>query len=458
MKHLRGCPAPALAIVERFWYDLAGGLSMGVSSSTRRVVVIDGRRTPFCRSGTAFADLRSYDLGRMAVSALLQKTAIDPEAVDLLVMGTVIADPSTSNLGREVVLGTQLPSSCPAHTCSVACVSSLQSFLDCARAIRCGDADVAIAAGAETLSDAPIRYRRSVRKRLIAAQKARGPGDYLKLLKGLGPTDLLPEPVALAEFSTGEVMGENCERLAKRYGITREEQDEYAMTSHRRAAAATANGHLERQIAPAYPPPRFEGVSVDNGVRGDTTMEKLAKLRPAFDRKLGTITAGNASYLTDGGAAVLLASEEAAQRLGLQPIAVLKGSAVAALDPLEELLLGPAMTVPMALDSAGLELTEIEVVELHEAFAAQVLAVLKVLDDEEFCRERLRRARPVGKIDRERLNTWGGSASLGHPFGATGARLITNCCHRLEAEDARFGLVSACAAGAIGIGLVFERM
>jgi acetyl-CoA acetyltransferase family protein len=431
---------------------------MDHTSPSRRVVVIDGRRTPFCRSSTAFSDLRTYDLGRMAVSGLLNKTQVDPKVVDLLVMGTVIAEPATSNLGREVVLGTQLPDSCPAHTCSVACVSSLQSFLDCARAIQSGDAEVAIAAGAETLSDAPIRYRRSVRKRLIASQRARGPGDYLKLLKGLGPTDLLPEPLALAEFSTGEVMGENCERLAKRYGISREAQDEYAMTSHHRAAAAAADGYLDRQIVSAFPPPRFKGLKTDNGVRGDTTMEKLAKLRPAFDRKFGTITAGNSSYLTDGGAAVLLASEEAARRLGLRPIAVLRGSAVAALDPLEELLLGPAVTVPMALDAAGLELDEVKVVELHEAFAAQVLAVLKVLDDETFCRERLGREGPVGQIDRERLNTWGGSVSLGHPFGATGARLITNCCHRLEAEDARYGLVAACAAGAIGIGLVLERV
>jgi acetyl-CoA acyltransferase len=394
----------------------------------------------------------------MAVSGLVHRTGVDPKAVDLLVMGTVIADPATSNLGREVVLGSQLPDSCPAYTCSVACVSSLQSFLDCVRAIQVGDADVAIAAGAETLSDAPIRYRRSVRKRLIAAQKARGPGDYLKLLKGLGPTDLLPEPVALAEFSTGEIMGENCERLAKRLGISREAQDEYALMSHQRAAAATADGHLDRQVVPAFPPPRYKAVATDNGVRGDTTMEKLSTLRPAFDRKLGTITAGNSSFLTDGGAAVLLTSEEAAEKLDLQPIAVLKGSAVSALDPLEELLLGPALTVPKALDAAGLELDAVEVVELHEAFAAQVLAVLEVLDDEEFCRERLDRDRPVGAIDRVRLNAWGGSASLGHPFGATGARLITNCCHRLEAEQARYGLVAACAAGAIGIGLVFERI
>lgn len=425
--------------------------------SVRPVFVVEGCRTPFCRSGTDFTDLRAYDLGRMAVSGLIQRTRIDPQVVDLLVMGTVIADPATSNLGREVVLGSQLPSSCPAYTCTVACVSSLQSFLDCARAIQTGAAEVAIAAGAETLSDAPIRYRRSVRKRLIAAQKARRPGDYLKLLKGLRPRDLLPEPVALAEFSTGEVMGENGERLAKRLGISREEQDRFAVTSHHRAAAAAEGGQLARQIVPAFVPPRFKEVARDNGVRGDTTMEKMAKLRPAFDRRFGTITAGNASYLTDGGSAVLVASEEGLRKLGMEPSAVLRASAVAALDPLEELLLGPAVTMPRALDAAHLELGDIEVVELHEAFAAQVLAVLKLLDDDDFCRQRLGREERLGAVDRGRLNAWGGSLSLGHPFGATGARLITNCCHRLEAEDARYGLVAACAAGAIGIGLVFEK-
>jgi acetyl-CoA acyltransferase len=427
------------------------------AESPRRVVVVDGCRTPFCRSGTAFTDLRSHDLGRMAVSGLLHRTRVDPAAVDLLVMGTVIADPATSNLGREVVLASQLPDSCPAHTVSVACVSSLQAFLDAARAIATGGADVAIAAGAETLSDAPIRYRRSIRKRLIAAQKARGAGDYLKLLRGLGPKDLLPEPVALAEFSTGEIMGENCERLAKRLGITREVQDAYAARSHQRAAAATADGRLTGQIVPAFVPPKAAAVRTDNGIRGDSTPDSLAKLRPAFDRRFGTITAGNSSYLTDGGAGVLLASEEAAARLGLEPVAVLRSASVAALDPLEELLLGPALTLPRALDAGGLELAEVGVVELHEAFAAQVLAVLQLLDDPAWCADRLGRDRPVGPIELDRLNTWGGSLSVGHPFGATGARLITNCVHRMVAEHAKHGVVAACAAGAIGIGLTFER-
>ncbi len=424
----------------------------------RRVVVVDGCRTPFCRSGTDFAELTAYDLGRMAVAALVQRTRIDPTIVELLVMGTVIADPRTSNLGREVVLSSGLPETCPAHTVTVACVSSLQAFLDAARAIETGAAEVAIAAGAETLSDAPIRFRRPMRKRLIASQRVRGLGGWLGLAKGLRPSDLLPEPVALAEFSTGEVMGQNGERLAKRLGITREAQDSYAAESHRRAAAATEAGHLARQVAPVFPPPRYRVVRTDNGIRGDSTPESLAKLRPAFDRRFGTLTAGNSSYLTDGAAAVLLASESAAERLGLEPIAAFTASSVAALDPLEELLLGPALTAPRALEAAGLELDQIEVVELHEAFAAQVLAVLKLLEDPQFCRERLGREHALGAIDPARLNAWGGSLSVGHPFGATGARLITTAAHRLQAEGGRHALIAACAAGAIGIGLVLERV
>jgi acetyl-CoA acyltransferase len=422
-----------------------------------RVVVIEGCRTPFCRSGTAFTDLTSYDLGRMAVSGLLHRTRIDPEEVELLVMGTVVADPQTSNLGREVVLGSQLSRSCPAYTVTMACVSSLQSFVDCARAIQCGAADVAIAAGADTLSDVPIRFRRPVRKRLIASQKARSFADYLGLLRGLKPSDLLPDPMAIAEFSTGETMGQSCERLAKRVGIGRQDQDEYALASHQRAAQAGDRGWLARQIVPARVPPRCQPVNTDNGVRGDSTLVKLGKLRPAFDRRNGSVTAGNSSFLTDGAAAVLLMSEAAATRLGLEPIAVLKSISVAALDPLEELLLGPAVTVPRALESAGVKLEEVETIELHEAFAAQVLAVLKVLGESSFCKQQLGLDRPFGTIDRERLNAWGGSLSVGHPFGATGARLITTCCHRMKAEKSRYGLVAACAAGALGIGLVLER-
>ena len=423
----------------------------------RRVVVIDGRRTPFCRSLTAFSELTSYDLGRMAVSGLLHATRVDPEAVDLLVMGTVIADAATSNLGREVVLGTHLPKTCPAYTVTMACVSSLQAFLDGARAIESGAAEVVIAAGADTLSDAPIRYRRAVRKRLMLGQRARGPADWLRLLRGLKLSDITPEPVAIAEFSTGEQMGENGERLAKRLGISREAQDGFAAESHRRAAEATAAGLLTDQIVPAFVAGQKAPVTADNGVRV-AEPGKLATLRPAFDRRFGTLTAANSSYLTDGAAAVLLASEEAAERLGLEPIARLVSSSTAGLDPLEELLVGPAVVLPRALAAAGLELDEVQVVELHEAFAAQVLAVLQLLEDPDWCRDRLGRTAPVGAVDRARLNAWGGSLSVGHPFGATGARLITTCCHRLRHEQARHGVIAACAAGALAIGLVLERV
>ncbi|MBI5486513.1 MAG: acetyl-CoA C-acyltransferase [Deltaproteobacteria bacterium] len=425
-------------------------------STLEPVVVIDGARTPFLRSGTDFADLTAYDLGRMAVAGLLHRTRIAPAAIDLLVMGSVVADPATTNLGREVVVGAGIPVSCPAYTVTVACVSSLQAAIDGVRAIQTGAADVVVAAGAETLSDAPIRFRKPVRQRLIASQKAKGARDWLKLLGGLKPADLLPEAPAIAEFTTGETMGQNCERLARRLAIGRREQDEYAVLSHTRAAKATEAGLLT-QIEPAFLPSRKKPIVADNGFRGDTTLEKVAKLSPAFDRKLGTVTAANSSFLTDGAAAVLLMSERKARALRLEPLAVIRSSSVVGMDPREELLLGPAIAMPRALDAAGVALDDVEVVELHEAFAAQVLAVRKMLADGPFCRDRLGKDRPVGLIDTGRLNLWGGSLSLGHPFGATGARLILNAVHRMRHEKARRGIVAACAAGAIGIAMVLER-
>lgn len=422
-----------------------------------RVFVVEGCRTPFLRSGTDFIDMTACDLGRAAVAGLLHRTRVDPAVIDLMVLGTVIQDPRTSNLAREVGLGCGLPDSCPAYTVTVACVSSLQAALDGVRAIRCGDADVVIAAGAETLSDAPIRFRRPVRKRLIAAQKARGGWAKVRLLGSLKLSDLLPDPPAIAEFTTGESMGQNGERLAKRLKISREAQDAFAAASHQLAARATADGLLARQIVPVTVPGSWRRVAVDNGVRGDTSEEKLAKLKPVFDRRFGTITAGNASFLSDGAAAVLLMSERKISELGLEPLAEVISFAVVALDPLEDLLLGPAVAIPRALALAGVTLEAVEVVELHEAFAAQVLAVLELLEDADFCRQRLGRPGAVGRIDRARLNAWGGSLSVGHPFGATGARLLATCGHRLQHEKARFGLVAACAAGGIGIAMVLAK-
>lgn len=424
----------------------------------RRVVVVDGCRTPFLRSGTDFRKLAAYDLGRMAIAGLLARHAIDPAAIDLLIMGTVVADPNTSNVARECGLAAGLPPSVPAYTVTAACISANVAFQSAVNAIATGSADVAIVGGTETLSDAPIRFSRPLRERLIASQKARGLGDYLKLLGGLRLKHLAPDVPAIADFSTGLTMGQNAERLAKRIGISRADQDEYAMTSHHRAARATSEGLLANQILSVRIPPEFRPVSRDNGIRGDTSLDKLAKLRPAFDKRFGTITAGNSSYFTDGASAVLLMGEDSARSLGLRPLAAVVSHGFTAMDPLDELLLGPAFAVPQALERAELKLDQMDVIELHEAFAGQMLAVLRLMEDPKFAGDRLGRDAPVGHVDRDKLNAWGGSLSVGHPFGATGGRLVTTCCRRLEHEDGRYGLVAACASGALGYAIVLERI
>lgn len=424
----------------------------------RRVVVVDGCRTPFLRSQTAFAELTPYELGRQAVAGLLHRGNVEAAAVDLLVMGTVLSDPATSNLAREVGLATGIPESCPAYTVTAACASSNVSIVNSVLAIAAGMADVAIAGGAEVLSDPPIRFRRPMRRRLVAAQKARGWQDYLALLKGLHWRDLLPDVPAIAEYSTGLTMGETAERLAQRLAISRDAQDEYAALSHLRAAMATAEGLLANQVIPSFPPPSYKPVLVDNGIRADTSVEKLAGLRPVFDRTFGSVTAGNSSFLTDGAAACLLISEDRARELGVAPLAAIVGCSLTAADPLEELLLGPVFAIPEVLDQTGIGLSDVEVFEIHEAFASQLLANVRLLDDEQFCRERLGRDGSVGQVSLERLNAWGGSLAIGHPFGATGARLVMTACQRMAHAGARYGLVATCAAGALGNAFVLERV
>lgn len=423
----------------------------------RQVVIVDGARTPFLRSGTAFADQMAYQLGGMAVAGLMQRTALDPATIDRVIMGTVIAEPRTSNLAREIVLTAGLPHTIHAFTVTAACTSSNVAIASAVEAIAVGAADVVVAGGAETLSDVPIRFSRPVRQRLIAAQKARGPADYAKLLAGLRPADIAPDTPAIAEFTTDMTMGDSAERMAKRFRVTREAQDAFALRSHQTAAGATEAGLLATQIVPALVPPGFVPIAADNGIRADSSLEKLAKLPPVYDKRFGTVTAGNASFLTDGASAVLLMSAERAAALGYQPLATVVGMATTALDPREDLLLGPAWAIPRALDQAGLTLADVGVVELHEAFAAQVLANLAVMADPHYCRQHMGREGAVGEIDPARLNAWGGSLAIGHPFGATGARLVMTAARRMAHEDARWGLVSACAAGGLASAMVLRR-
>jgi acetyl-CoA acyltransferase len=361
-------------------------------------------------------------------------------------------------VARESALAAGIPNDVPAFTVTMACISSNQALTSGVDLIRAGLADRIIAGGAETLSDPPIRVARPLRKRLFEARHAQEVQDYWELLEGLDPRDVIPESPSIEEFSTGEVMGESADRLAAAFGISRREQDEYALRSHRLAAQARDEGRFDPELYPAAVPPDFDPITTDNVIRDDTSLEKLRKLPPAFIKPFGTVTAGNSSALTDGASATMITSKEVAEADGLTPQAALREYTYVAQDPGTELLLGPAYAIPQVLDAAGLSLDEIDVIELHEAFSGQVLAVLEALQSDTFARENLNRPSAVGTVELDRLNAWGGSLSLGHPFGATGTRLVTTAAHRLQVEDGRWALVAACAAGGQGHAMLMERL
>lgn len=425
--------------------------------TAQEAVFIDGCRIPFLRSGTKYVDLTSYDLARMALRGLLGRTGIDPSTVGTVVMGCVIQDVETANVARESSLAAGFPHTVPAYTVTQACISSNQAVASAADAIRLGRVDCAVAGGTETLSDIPIRFNKKMRKQLFEARKAKSAGDYLKLIRQLRPSDLLPDIPSIAEYSTGETMGESGDKLAAAWGVSRTAQDEYAMLSHHRAAEARDKGLLADEIVPAFVPRDFQPIEHDNGIRGDTNMDALAKLRPAFVRPYGTITAGNASYLTDGASATLLMSRARAEKENLPVRGAVRDYLFVAQDPGEELLLGPAYAIPQILERNGLTIDDVGVFELHEAFAGQVLAVQAALDSKKFAKESLSQSKPIGAIPIEKLNTLGGSLSLGHPFGATGARLVTTAVNRLHREGEKFAIVAACAAGGLGHAMLIER-
>jgi len=420
-------------------------------------VFVDGGRIPFQRSGTGYKDLMAYDLGRLAIEGLIGRSGINGEDLDRVIMGTVIQDVNTSNVARESALGAGIPNTVPAHTVTQACISSNQATTSAIELIRSGQAKIILAGGTETMSDIPIRFRKPFRQKLLQARKYKSITDFLKFFKGLSFSDLLPEIPAISEFSTGETMGESCDRMAAHFGISRQEQDEYALRSHQLAAKATNEGLLDPELFPAAVPPKFDAIEHDNTFREDTSMEKLSKLSPAFIKPHGTITAGNSSAFTDGASASLIMEKQAALKHGLTPKAYLRGYTYVAQDPKEELLLGPAYATPKVLDSMGLQLSDIDVFEFHEAFAGQILTVLKALNSDSFAKEKLDRDKKVGEIPMDKFNCWGGSLSLGHPFGATGTRLVTTAVNRLHHEDGRLALLAACAAGGQGHAMIIER-
>jgi acetyl-CoA acyltransferase len=388
----------------------------------------------------------------------LNRAELDPAEVDELVYGTVVHAVTAPNIAREVLLGAGIPPKAPAFTVSRACASANQAITSAADSIARGYADVIIAGGAESLTDIPILLSRSMRDRLVAASRAKSVGGKIKAFAGLRPKELVPMTPAIAEPSTGETMGQSAERMAKENGITREAQDRWALRSHRLAAEGTADGRLTREIVPTYIPPTYEEVATqDNGIRTDTSAEKLASLPPVFDRKYGSVTAGNSSPLTDGASAVLLMSEEKAKALGYEPLGYIRSYAYAALAPSAQLLQGPAYAAPMALDRAGVSMRDIELWEMHEAFAAQVLSNFQALDSDEFARRELGRSEKVGLIDEDRINVMGGSIAIGHPFGATGGRLTITLLNEMKRRGQGLGLITVCAAGAMGFAMVVER-
>jgi len=424
----------------------------------RRVAVIEGCRTPFAKAGTAFRDASPIDLGKVAVREVLNRAELNPAEVDEVVFGIVVPPVQAPNVGREVMLAAGIPPQVPAYTVSRACASANQAITNAAEYIGIGYADIVIAGGTEVLSDVPMLLSKRLRGALLSASKAKGTGARVKALAGIRPRDLAPVAPAIAEPSTGESMGESAERMAKENGISREAQDRWALRSHRLAHQGTTDGRLREEIVPTFAPPDFRDVvAEDNGVRPDTSLEKLAALPPVFDRRYGTVTAGNASPLTDGASAVLLMSEERAKSLGYEPLGYIRSWAWSALAPSGQLLQGPAYAAPVALDRAGMTMGDIELWEMHEAFAAQVLSNLQALDSAEFARRELGRDRKVGILPEDRINVMGGSIAIGHPFGATGGRLTVTLLREMRRRGLGIGLITVCAAGALGFAMVLER-
>jgi acetyl-CoA acetyltransferase family protein len=414
-------------------------------SDNNRVAIVGGMRTPFVKAGTVFSGISQLPLSSHAVKGLLERFPLDPAKIDLLVWGRVLHDPFISNLAREIVFDLGLPPSIHAYLVSNNCITSLHAAVDVADAIREGRAKVGIAGGVESMSTVPVLFGREASRIFLAAAMARSASERINALLRLRPRHFKPVPLGFKEPSTGLTMGEHAEISAKEWGITRAEQDEIAYRSHRWAAAATADGRLTAEIAP------LAGIEQDTIIRADTTPEQMAKLKPVFDRTgMGTITAANSSLLTDGAAAVLLMSEERARREGYPPLAFIKAVEFAAIHPKDGLLMAPALAVPRLLRKTGLTLADMEIVEVHEAFGAQVACNLQAW-------EQGWKEAAIGRVDPARLNPLGSSIAVGHPFAATGARIMTTLANEMHRRDCRYGLISVCAAGAMACAMILER-
>ena len=422
-----------------------------------KIVLIDGCRTPFLRSETNFLNTMTYELGQLAIKGLLNNSGVSPINIDSVIMGCVISTLKTSNLAREAALTAGIPYSTPCHTVSQACISANRAIATAIGEIATGQSSVVIAGGADSASETPIGYKKYMRTKLMKGTKIRSTSQMIKYALGFRLKDFLPEVPAIAEYTTERTMGEDCDIMVAKHQITREEQDLFAIRSHDNADKAWQDGHHQNEVVAVQVDPKFKMIQKDNGIRSGSKPEKLAKLRPAFDKKHGTLTAANSSFLSDGGAVCLLMTESKAKELNLKPKAEIIDYCFTGQRLEDELLLGPAFAMSKLLKKTKLNLKDIDVFEIHEAFAGQVLTNLKCLNDEEFCKNRLKREKTVGKIEMDKVNKWGGALSIGHPFGATGARLLTTAANRLIEENGQYAMLSACAAGAHGHAMIIKK-
>jgi acetyl-CoA acetyltransferase family protein len=421
-------------------------------------VVVDGVRTPFVKSFGAFAQCDALELFSRALDGLLRKTDVDPQLVEEVSCGVVIPQTKNPNVARDAVLNLNLPAKMHGYTLNRACTSSLQTISNVACGIKSNATKLAIAGGVECLSNVPITYSEKAQRFLIRLSRARSVGEKLSLLRTVSLKDWLPVPPALAEPMTGLTMGQHGEIMAKLNDVSRKEQDLFALGSHQKAFRAQQAGCFKEEIVPVWAEHKISTpVEQDDIVRGDTTEEAMAKLKPAFDKKYGTITPGNSSPLTDGAGACLIGEEKYCLELGLKPKAKIVDFCYVSVDPKEQLLIGPAIAIPLLLERNGLRIEDIGLFEIHEAFAAQVLSCLKSMESADFNERHFGKRKAFGTIPKDKINVNGGAIAIGHPFGATGARLVTTLSNELCRRKEKYGIIAVCAAGGMAAAMILEN-
>jgi len=421
-----------------------------------RIAIVAGLRTPFAKQATAFHGVPAVDLGKLVVNELLKRNDVDPKIIDQLVFGQVVQMPEAPNIAREIVLGTGMNVHTDAYSVSRACATSFQSTVNITESIMAGLIDVGVAGGADSSSVAPIGVSKKFARMLLDLSKTKTLAQKLSLIKTLRFKDILPVPPAVAEYSTGISMGQTAEQMAKTHNISRQSQDELAHRSHTLATQSWAEGKLAGEVMAAHCEPFKSFIDKDNCIRENSELAGYAKLRPVFDRKHGTVTAANSTALTDGASAILMMREGRAKELGYQPLGYIKSYGFAAIDVWQDMLMGPSYATPIALKRAGMELNDLDLIEMHEAFAAQALANIKMFASAKFAKENLGRNKAIGEIDMDKFNVMGGSLAYGHPFAATGTRLIVQTLNELRRRGGGIGLTTACAAGGLGAAMIVE--